>query len=158
MLKVKIIAVGKIKEKYFQDAILEYSKRLSRYAKFSIVEVKEENYVQEPNESEKLEILYREGVNIKKELSGYVIAMCIEGKKLSSVDLAKIIDNVKNVSSEICFIIGGSYGIDESVKKLADLKLSISDMTFPHTLCRVVLSEQIYRAFSILNDGKYHKW
>ncbi|MBO5889185.1 MAG: 23S rRNA (pseudouridine(1915)-N(3))-methyltransferase RlmH [Clostridia bacterium] len=157
MLKVKIIAVGKIKEKYFQDAILEYSKRLSRYAKFSIVEVKEENYVQEPNESEKLEILYREGVNIKKELSGYVIAMCIEGKKLSSVDLAKIIDNVKNVSSEICFIIGGSYGIDESVKKLADLKLSISDMTFPHTLCRVVLSEQIYRAFSILNDGKYHK-
>ena len=157
MLKVKIIAVGKIKEKYFQDAILEYSKRLSRYAKFSIVEVKEENYVQEPNESEKLEILYREGVNIKKELSGYVIAMCIEGKKLSSVDLAKIIDNVKNVSSEICFIIGGSYGIDESVKKLADLKLSISDMTFPHTLFRVVLSEQIYRAFSILNDGKYHK-
>lgn len=157
MLKVKIIAVGKIKEKYFQDAILEYSKRLSRYAKFSIVEVKEENYVQEPNESEKLEILYREGVNIKKEISGYVIAMCIEGKKLSSVDLAKIIDNVKNVSSEICFIIGGSYGIDESVKKLADLKLSISDMTFPHTLCRVVLSEQIYRAFSILNDGKYHK-
>ena len=157
MLKVKIIAVGKIKEKYFTDAILEYSKRLSRYVKFSIVEVKEENFIQEPNESEKLEILSREGANIKKELNGYVIAMCIEGKKLSSTELSKVIDKIKNTSSEVCFIIGGSYGIDESVKKLADLKLSISDMTFPHTLCRVMLTEQIYRAFSILNDGKYHK-
>ncbi len=157
MVKVKIISVGKIKEKYFTEAILEYSKRLSRYAKFSIVEVKEENYVQEPNESEKLEILSREGANIKKELSGYIIATCIEGKKLSSTDLAKVIDKIKNTSSEICFIIGGSYGIDENIKKLADLKLSISDMTFPHTLCRVMLTEQIYRAFSIINDGKYHK-
>ncbi len=157
MLKVKIISVGKIKEKYYIDAISEYSKRLSRYAKFSIVEVKEENFVQEPNESEKLEILSREGANIKKELGGYIIAMCIEGKKLSSTDLSKVIDKIKNTSSEICFIIGGSYGIDESIKKLADLKLSISDMTFPHTLCRVILTEQIYRAFSIINDGKYHK-
>ena len=157
MLKVKIVAVGKIKEKYFIDAINEYAKRLSRYANFSIVEVKEENFVIEPNDSEKAEILRREGANIKKELSGYIVAMCIEGKKLSSVDLANTLDKIKNSNSEITFIIGGSYGIDESVKKLANLKLSISDMTFPHTLCRVLLIEQIYRAFSIINDGKYHK-
>ena len=157
MFKVKIVAVGKIKEKYFIDAINEYAKRLSRYANFSIVEVKEENFVMEPNDSEKAEILRREGANIKKELSGYIVAMCIEGKKLSSVDLANSLDKIKNSNSEITFIIGGSYGIDESVKKLANLKLSISDMTFPHTLCRVLLIEQIYRAFSIINDGKYHK-
>ncbi|MBR2376175.1 MAG: 23S rRNA (pseudouridine(1915)-N(3))-methyltransferase RlmH [Clostridia bacterium] len=157
MLKVKIVAVGKIKEKYFIDAINEYAKRLSRYVNFSIVEVKEENFVIEPNDSEKAEILRREGANIKKELSGYIVAMCIEGKKLSSVDLANTLDKIKNSNSEITFIIGGSYGIDESVKKLANLKLSISDMTFPHTLCRVLLVEQIYRAFSIINDGKYHK-
>ena len=157
MLKVKIVAVGKIKEKYFIDAIAEYSKRLSRYVNFSIVEVKEENFVMEPNDSEKAEILRREGANIKKELSGYIVAMCIEGKKLSSVDLANTLDKIKNSNSEITFIIGGSYGIDESVKKLANLKLSVSDMTFPHTLCRVLLVEQIYRAFSIINDGKYHK-
>lgn len=157
MLKVKIVAVGKIKEKYFIDAINEYAKRLSRYANFSIVEVKEENFVMEPNDSEKAEILRREGANIKKELSGYIVAMCIEGEKLSSVDLANTLDKIKNSNSEITFIIGGSYGIDESVKKLANLKLSISDMTFPHTLCRVLLVEQIYRAFSIINDGKYHK-
>lgn len=157
MLKVKIVAVGKIKEKYFIDAINEYAKRLSRYANFSIVEVKEENFVIEPNDSEKAEILRREGANIKKELSGYIVAMCIEGKKLSSVDLANSLDKIKNSNSEITFIIGGSYGIDESVKKLTNLKLSISDMTFPHTLCRVLLVEQIYRAFSIINDGKYHK-
>lgn len=157
MLKVKIVAVGKIKEKYFINAINEYAKRLSRYANFSIVEVKEENFVMEPNDSEKAEILRREGANIKKELSGYIVAMCIEGKKLSSVDLANTLDKIKNSNSEITFIIGGSYGIDESVKKLANLKLSISDMTFPHTLCRVLLIEQIYRAFSIINDGKYHK-
>ncbi len=157
MVKVKIVAVGKVKEKYFTDMILEYSKRLSRYAKFLIVEVKEENYVEEPNESEKLEILKREGENIKKELSGYVIAMCIEGKKLSSKGLAELIEKSQNTNSEITFVIGGSYGLDDSVKSLANFKLSISDMTFPHTLCRAVLVEQIYRAFSIINNGKYHK-
>lgn len=157
MLKVKIVAVGKIKEKYFIEAISEYAKRLSRYVNFSIVEVKEENFVMEPNESEKAEILRREGANIKKELAGYVVAMCIEGRKLSSVDLANTFSKIQNANSEITFVIGGSYGIDERVKSLANLKLSVSDMTFPHTLCRVLLVEQIYRAFSIINDGKYHK-
>ncbi len=157
MVKVKIVAVGKVKEKYFADMISEYSKRLSRYAKFSIVEVKEENYVEEPNESEKLSILKREGENIKKELSGYVIAMCIEGKKLSSTDLAGLLEKSANTNSEITFVIGGSYGLDDSVKNLSHFKLSMSDMTFPHTLCRAVLTEQIYRAFSIINNGKYHK-
>ena len=90
-------------------------------------------------------------------MSGFIVAMCIEGKKLSSVDLANTISKVANTNSEITFVIGGSYGIDDSVKNMANLKLSISDMTFPHTLCRVLLVEQIYRAFSIINDGKYHK-
>ncbi len=157
MVKVKIVAVGKVKEKYFTDMILEYSKRISRYAKFSIVEVKEENFIEEPNGSERLEILKREGANIKKELSGYVVAMCIEGKKLSSTGLSELIEKSQSRASEITFVIGGSYGICESVKALADFKLSISDMTFPHTLCRAVLTEQIYRAFSISNNGKYHK-
>lgn len=157
MIKIKVIAVGKIKEKYFIEAINEYAKRLSRYCDFSIIEVKEENFVKEPNSQEILEILKKEGEGIKKHLSGHVIAMCIEGKKRSSTELAKNVKEIANKCSEICFIVGGSYGIDESVKKLANEKLSISDMTLPHTLCRVVLSEQIYRAFSILNDGKYHK-
>ena len=157
MIKVKIIAVGKIKERYYIEAIAEYAKRLSRYCDFSIIEVKEENFVKEPNSQEILEILKREGENIKKHLSGHIIAMCIEGKTCSSVGLSDKIKQITNNTSEICFVIGGSYGIDESVKKLSSEKLSISDMTLPHTLCRVVLSEQIYRAFSIINDGKYHK-
>ena len=157
MLKVKIIAVGKIKEKYFIEAINEYSKRLSRYANFSIVEVKEENFVEEPNSSQKEEILKREGQNIKKEMKGFSVAMAIEGEKYPSVKLSKLIDQVKNKDSEMCFIIGGSYGISEEIKKSCNLKMSMSDMTFPHTLSRVMLVEQIYRAFSILNDGKYHK-
>ena len=157
MVKVKIIAVGKIKEKYFIEAINEYAKRLSRYCEFSITEVKEENFVKEPNSSQILEILKREGESLKKHLSGHVIAMCIEGKKYSSTTLANHIKEISNKNSEITFVIGGSYGILESVKDLAKDKISISDMNLPHTLCRVVLVEQIYRAFSIINDGKYHK-
>lgn len=157
MVKINIVAVGKVKERYFQDGINEYLKRLSRYAKVSVIEIKEKNITTEPNSAEILEILKREGEDIKKELKGHVVAMAIEGKKHSSESLASFIEKAKNLRGEITFVIGGSYGLDESVKKMADDRISVSDMTFPHTLLRLMLVEQIYRAFTILEDGKYHK-
>ena len=157
MVKINIVAVGKVKEKYFQQGIDEYVKRLSRYAKITIVEVKEKNIANEPNNAEIQEILKREGEEIKKELKGHVIAMAIEGKKLSSEGLANHLEKTKNLRGEITFVIGGSYGLDDSIKSLANDKISVSDMTFPHTLLRLMLVEQIYRAFTILEDGKYHK-
>ncbi len=157
MVKINIVAVGKVKEKYFQAGIDEYVKRLSRYAKITITEVKEKNISNEPNKSEIQEILKREGDEIKKEVKGHVVAMAIEGKKLSSEELASFIEKAKNLRGEITFVIGGSYGLDDGVKSLAEDKLSVSDMTFPHTLLRLMLVEQIYRAFTILEDGKYHK-
>ena len=157
MVKIKVIAVGKVKEKYYSEALNEYAKRLSRYCDIKIVEVKEENFLKEPNESQKLEILKLEAEHIKKEIKGYLMITAIEGKKFSSVDFSKKIDSIKNVNSEISIVIGGSYGVDDSIKQMAQEKISFSDMTFPHTLFRVLILEQLYRAFSILNDGKYHK-
>lgn len=157
MIKVNVVAVGKVKEKYFLDAIEEYKKRLSKFCQLKIIEVKEENFCSEPNDLERLEIMKREAVSITKELKGYVIALAIEGKKFSSEEFSKTIDRIKNTDSEITFVIGGSYGIDQKVKDSAKLKMSFSDMTFPHTLARVMLVEQLYRAFTISVDGKYHK-
>ena len=157
MVKIKVIAVGKVKEKYYSEALNEYAKRLSRYCDIKIVEVKEENFLKEPNESQKLEILKLEAEHMKKEIKGYLMITAIEGKKFSSVDFSKKIDSIKNVNSEISIVIGGSYGVDDSIKQMAQEKISFSDMTFPHTLFRVLILEQLYRAFSILNDGKYHK-
>lgn len=157
MIKVKIVAVGKVKEKYFLDAILEYKKRLTRFCDISIIEVKEENFTKEPSDSEIEEILRREGASILKELKGFTVAMAIEGKKCSSKGLATLIKNQVDKGQEITFVIGGSYGMSEEVKKSANMLLSFSDATFPHTLFRVMLIEQIYRAFSINADARYHK-
>lgn len=157
MVKINIVCVGKIKEDYFASGVKEYVKRLNRFAKVSVIEVKEKNIVQEPNSSEISEILKREGEEIKKHLSGYVIALAIEGEKLSSESFSKKLKTIKDKQGDITFIIGGSYGIDDSVKALAHEKVSFSLMTFPHTLMRVILVEQIYRAFTIIEDGKYHK-
>lgn len=156
-MKIKLVAVGKVKEEYFNKGIEEYVKRLSRFCDFKIVEIKEENFVQEPTESQKLEIMKREGEKILKELKGYVIAMAIEGKKVSSLDFSRLILDLKDKDGEITFVIGGSYGICNQVKERANLKISFSDMTFPHTLFRVMLVEQIYRGFMIGVDSKYHK-
>ena len=157
MVKINIVCVGKIKEDYFVSAVQEYLKRLNRFAKVSVIEVKERNITQEPSQGEILEILKREGEEIKKHLSGYVIALAIEGEKVSSESFSKKIQAIKDKQGEITFIIGGSYGIDSSVKALSNEKISFSAMTFPHTLMRVILVEQIYRAFTIMEDGKYHK-
>lgn len=156
MFKVKIIAVGKIKEEYFQQAVAEYVKRAGRYAEVKIVEVKDENFCAEPSDKEKEIILEKEGEGILKEVKGRVFALAIEGKKISSEGLKDLIKKSKDAGEELTFIIGGSYGLADKVKRAATL-VSFSDMTFPHTLFRVMLTEQIYRAFNIMEGGKYHK-
>ena len=161
MLKINIICIGKIKESYFTDAINEYAKRLSAFCKFRIIELNEERVRSNtPNASQISEVLIAEGKRILQKISpsDYVAAMCIEGKQLSSEELSKTLDNVAVVGkSTVDFIIGGSYGLSDEVKRRADMRLSMSKMTFPHQLARVILSEQIYRAFEISSGGKYHK-
>lgn len=157
MIKIRIVAVGRVKEKYFSDAINEYGKRLSRFCDFSIVEVKEENYDKATSANVE-KILVVEGERIEKAVKGTPVCLAIEGKKLSSEGLAEFIKTkIDRGEGEITFIIGGSYGIDERIKLLCKDKISFSDMTFPHTLARVMLSEQIYRAFTIINGAEYHK-
>lgn len=156
MFKIKIIAVGKIKEDYFIKAIEEYLKRLGRYAEIKVTEVKKESLCAEPNDKEKQIILEREGEAIIKEIKGKAYALAIEGKKISSNGFIDLIKASKNAGEEITFIIGGSYGLSDKVKRLTTL-VSFSDMTFPHTLFRVMLIEQIYRAFNVMEGGKYHK-
>lgn len=161
MIKINIICIGKIKEKYFTDAIGEYSKRLTAYCKYNIIELNEERIRSNtPNQSQIAEVLDAEGKRILQKIGSgdYVIAMCIEGRLLSSEELSKVIDNASlSGKSIIDFIIGGSYGLSDEVKSRANLKLSMSKMTFPHQMARMILSEQIYRAFEISTNGKYHK-
>ena len=145
MLKINIIAVGKIKEEYFRAAVAEYTKRLSRFAKIEIKEIAEGKN------------LKAEAEDIIRAAKGVKIALCIEGEKLSSEGLASRIKSITDRGEEMSFIIGSSCGLDNSVKAAADLKLSFSDMTFPHQLMRVVLLEQIYRAFMINSGSEYHK-
>ena len=157
MIKIRLIAVGKVKEKYFSEAIAEYSKRLSAYADFSITEVKEENF-KNPTPADIKKILTIEGERIEKAMKGYCFVLAIEGKKFSSEELAKKLKGLTDRGEgEITLIIGGSYGVDERIKKLCKESLSFSDMTFPHTLMRVILTEQLYRAFAINAGSEYHK-
>ena len=161
MLKINIICIGKIKEKYFTDAVGEYAKRLTAFCKFSVIELNEERIRSNtPNESQIAEVIEAEGRRILQKIgaSDYVAAMCIEGKLLSSEELSETLDKAAlSGKSTVDFIIGGSYGLSDEVKRRADLRLSMSKMTFPHQLARVILSEQIYRAFEISTNGKYHK-
>lgn len=156
MVKIRLVAVGRIKEKYYAEAVAEYAKRLRRFCDFEIVEVKEENYDKQTF-GEISKILFAEGERIEKAVKGYAVALAIEGEKISSENFAarlkKLIDEGKG---EITFIIGGSYGIENAVKDKAK-KISFSDMTFPHTLMRVIFTEQLYRAFTIINNAEYHK-
>lgn len=160
MLTVNIICIGKIKEKYWTQAIAEYSKRLTSFCKFNIIELDEEKLPQNPADSQIEKTIQSEGEKILSRLTkgGYVVAMCIEGKQLSSEQLAEKIESVslQGISS-VDFVIGGSWGLSDAVKQRADFKLSMSKMTFPHQMARVVLCEQIYRAFMISTNGKYHK-
>lgn len=157
MVKVNVIAVGKVKEKYFSDAINEYSKRLSRFCDFNIIEVPEENYTK-VDVALILKIQQKEQERILPHLKGYVFATAIEGKKYSSVAFSQKIDKVcQSGQGVITFVIGGSYGLSNIVKSRADELISFSDMTFPHTFFRAMLTEQVYRAMCILNNVSYHK-
>lgn len=150
---IKIITVGKLKEKYLIDAIEEYQKRLSKYTKFEIIEVLDEaNYEEE-------KIKEKEALKIERYLNNkdYIITLEIEGKELTSEEFAQKLNNILMINSNITFIIGGSYGLADRVKKRSNYKLSFSKMTFPHQLFRVILLEQIYRAFKIKNNETYHK-
>lgn len=159
-MNIKIITVGKIKEKFYRDAILEYSKRLSSYCKLNIIEVNDEMTKENASVNEVNIVLRKEGERIIKSINNneYIIALAINGKKLDSIEFAnKINDLGIHSNSNICFIIGGSLGLSDDVLKKANMKLSFSDMTFPHQLMRVILLEQIYRAFRINNNEPYHK-
>ena len=157
MIKINVVCVGKIKEKYFSEGIKEYSKRLSRFCEFNITELPEENF-NKADDGTIAVIKEREGVRILSHLSGFVFVTAPEGTKYSSekfaAELKKLTDGGTGV---ITFVIGGSYGLSDKVKERADRLISFSDMTFPHTMFRLILTEQIYRAFSINAGSPYHK-
>lgn len=159
-MRISILCVGKIKESYFRDGIAEYMKRLSRYATTEIIEVQDEKTPDGASAAEEQQILMTEGERLNRHLSddAYKIALCIDGKKMDSVTFSAKIEQIKTSGySHIQFLIGGSFGLSEAVVRRADMRLSFSDMTFPHQLMRVVLLEQIYRAFRIANHEPYHK-
>lgn len=159
-MKITCVVVGKIKEKYFTDAIKEYSKRLGRYCKLEIVELADEKTPDGASEAEEVAIREKEGERILKALKddAYVIALAIEGKMLDSVELSQKIERLGvSGTSHIAFVIGGSLGLAPAVMKRADYALSFSRMTFPHQLMRVVLLEQLYRSYRILKNEPYHK-
>ena len=151
---IKIICVGNIKEKYFRDAILEYTKRIGKYSKIEILEINDEAIDDEVISVKKEEERLLKVINPKD----YIITLEIDGGQISSVDFAKKIDNIQITNPNITFIIGGSCGLGDNVKKMADFSLSFSKMTFPHQLFRIMLLEQIYRAYKIKNNERYHKW
>lgn len=159
-MKITIITVGKVKESYFRGAIEEYSKRLLKYCKLDIVEVADEKTPDKASETEETQIKAKEAERIMKHVrdDAYVIALAIEGKQLDSVQLADRIEKLGvQGTSHIQMIIGGSLGLHQSVLSRADFKLSFSKMTFPHQLMRVILLEQIYRAYRIISHEPYHK-
>lgn len=159
-MKISIICVGKIKEKFYRDAIDEYAKRLSKYCKFEIIEVADEKTPDKASAVEEEQIKEKEAARIlaKIKSDAYVCTLEIAGKQLSSTELATWMEKTTvGGNSHIAFVIGGSLGLHSSVLQRSDYALSFSKMTFPHQLMRVVLSEQIYRAFRIINNEPYHK-
>jgi 23S rRNA (pseudouridine1915-N3)-methyltransferase len=152
--------VGTIKEKYLTDAVAEYEKRLGAYCAVDNISVREERLSDKPSQSEIAAALKREGERILAALPprAYNIALCVEGKQMSSEELARLFnDKAVEGFSNICFIIGSSHGLSDRIKQMSHYKMSMSKMTFPHQLARVMLLEQTYRAFSILGGSKYHK-
>lgn len=159
MLHINVICVGKIKESFFRDAILEYSKRLSRFCNLTITELQDEKIPEKASEKVEQEIKEKEGQNIISHIKkdSYVIALDLTGKELDSVALSQKIESLSISNSSITFIIGGSLGLSMQVLNSCNEKLCFSKMTFPHQLIRIFLLEQIYRAFKIANNETYHK-
>lgn len=160
MFNVTIISVGRLKDKFYEDASAEYLKRLSAYAKVSVFELKAADLPDNPSEALINAALQKEGREIIKKIpyDALAVSLCVEGKLFSSEELANLFENsAGNGISHIAFIIGGSYGLSDEVKSNTKIRLSMSRMTFPHRLARIMLLEQIYRAFKISKGEKYHK-
>lgn len=160
MIKINVISLGRLKEKYLREAVEEYSKRISGYAKMSIVELEPEKLSDNPSDSEIEAALKTEADKIMKKIEpgSFTVAMCIEGKQMASEEFADMLSEKINSGTGVFnFIIGSSFGLHSSVKNAANLKFSFSRMTFPHQLFKVMLLEQIYRAFKINEGGRYHK-
>lgn len=159
-MKIRIIAVGKVKENFLKDGILEYEKRISGYSKIEIIEVDDSKVKDNPNESEILKVINEEGKRILSKIkdSDYVINLDLNKKEMDSIEFSKFLNQklVENGAS-ITFVIGGSYGLSADVKSRANYSFSLSKMTFLHQMTRLILLEQIYRAFKILNNEIYHK-
>lgn len=151
-MNINLVCVGQLKEEFWKEAVAEYQKRLQRFCKINIKELSEQNKYQDKNR-----ILFEEGREILENMQGYSILLDIDGKELSSQQLADKLKNIAQQQSTINFIIGGSYGVSDEVKNRADERLSLGKITLPHNLARVVVIEQIYRAFMINSGSKYHK-
>lgn len=159
-MQVEIICVGKLKEKYLKDACSEYIKRLSRFCTLSVTELKDEPVPEQASDAQTEQAIIREGERILQKISDrdFVVSLCVEGKSLSSESFAKELGQVfQKGASRLVFVIGGSCGLSENVKKRSNLRLSFSAMTFPHQLMRVILLEQLYRAYKINANESYHK-
>lgn len=159
MISVTVITVGNLKESYWRDAVAEYEKRLGAFCKPSIIQLKECKLPDDPSPTEISSALSEEGKRIMAAIPprAYRIALCVEGKQFSSEELAKKIEDAGVQNGAICLVIGSSYGIAPEVKAACDLRLSVSKLTFPHQMMRVLLLEAIYRCFGILKGTKYHK-
>ena len=155
-MKIKILAVGKIKEKWYAEALAEYVKRLDRFAAVEIFEA-DEGDVRDTGEASVNAALKKEAEQILPRLQGYTVALEIDGRQMSSTEIASLIHREKMNNSVFTFVVGGSHGLHRSVKDAARLRLSFGKITLPHTLCRVVLAEQVYRAFMINANSVYHK-
>ncbi len=159
MLHVKFITLGSLKEPYLREAAAEYGKRLSGFCRFELAELKEERLSDKPSAAEIAQALEREAAAIEKQIGprAYRVAMCVEGKQMPSEGVAELLERVSSTHGEICFIIGSSFGLADSVKRSADLRLSVSALTFPHQLMRILLLEAVYRGFNIAKGTPYHK-
>lgn len=160
MINVHFIVLGKLKEKYMKEFATEYEKRLSAYCKLTVTELEPVKLSDNPSQLEIENALSKETQMVKAKIpkGAYVFSMCIEGKQMSSEELSKKLDNIAvSGNSSVAFVIGSSFGLSDEIKNMSDFKFSMSKMTFPHKLARIMLTEQVYRAFSISNNGKYHK-
>lgn len=160
MINIKFICVGRMREKYYIEAFKEYQKRLGAYCRFELAEIEEQRLSDKPSQNEIRAALLKEGGEIEKQIprDAYLVTMCVEGKLKSSEDVAELIaERESSGKPKLCFVIGGSFGLCDEIKQRSDMKLSMSRMTFPHHLARVILAEQVYRGFKINEGSKYHK-
>lgn len=160
MMSLTILAVGKVKEKFFQEAVDEYTKRMGAYCKLSIHQLKEETLGNNPSPAEITQAMEKESARILEKIpaKSQIVALCVEGKSISSEGVAQLITNCKESNSpHLVCIIGGSFGLSDTIKQKANKKISMSAMTFPHHLARVMLLEQLYRGFKIEEGSSYHK-